>query len=318
MGHYKSNVRDLEFNLFELLELEKALDGAIRRPRRRLGAQMLAEAARLAEGPVAESFAETDRHPPTLRSRHACGVDCPSRSRSRCGPGSRGSGSASGSTRRSAASRRRRWSPGRSTSWCWAPTRRSSCTWPARSWPTSCSTSATTQQRHWAQLWPSERNWCATMVLTEPDAGSDVGAGRTKAVDAGDGTWHIEGVKRFITNGDTDDMFENIMHLVLARPEGAGPGTKGLSLFLVPKFLLDPETGEPGERNGVVRHQPRAQDGPEGLGHHRTQPRPARRPRRSAGWSATCTTASRRCSRSSSTPECSWAPRRSPRCPPAT
>ena len=78
------------------------------------------------------------------------------------------------------------------------------------------------------------------MVLTEPDAGSDVGAGRTKAVDAGDGTWHIEGVKRFITNGDTDDMFENIMHLVLVSSRGAGPGTKGLSLFLVPKFLFDP------------------------------------------------------------------------------
>jgi alkylation response protein AidB-like acyl-CoA dehydrogenase len=88
-------------------------------------------------------------------------------------------------------------------------------------------------------------------VLTEPDAGSDVGAGRTKAVDQGDGTWHIDGVKRFITSGDSDDVFENIMHLVLARPEGAGPGTKGLSLFLVPKFLLDPKTGEPGERNGV-------------------------------------------------------------------
>jgi alkylation response protein AidB-like acyl-CoA dehydrogenase len=62
------------------------------------------------------------------------------------------------------------------------------------------------------------------MVLTEPDAGSDVGAGRTKAVDAGDGTWHIEGVKQFITNGDTDDMFENIMHLVLAsRGRGRAP-----------------------------------------------------------------------------------------------
>ena len=89
------------------------------------------------------------------------------------------------------------------------------------------------------------------MVLTEPDAGSDVGAGRTKAVQEADGTWHIDGVKRFITNGDTDDVFENILHLVLARPEGAGPGTKGLSLFLVPKYLPDPETGAPGERNGV-------------------------------------------------------------------
>ncbi|MGB6516438.1 MAG: acyl-CoA dehydrogenase, partial [Mycobacterium sp.] len=106
------------------------------------------------------------------------------------------------------------------------------------------------QQQRWASV-AIDRNWGATMVLTEPDAGSDVGAGRTKAVDQGDGTWHIDGVKRFITSGDSDDVFENILHLTLARPEGAGPGTKGLSLFVVPKFLLDPETGEPGERNGV-------------------------------------------------------------------
>ena len=96
-----------------------------------------------------------------------------------------------------------------------------------------------------------ERNWGATMVLTEPDAGSDVGAGRTKAIEQPDGTWHIEGVKRFITSGDCDDLFENIAHLVLARPVGAAPGTKGLSLFLVPKYLPDPETGEPGPSNGV-------------------------------------------------------------------
>jgi alkylation response protein AidB-like acyl-CoA dehydrogenase len=89
------------------------------------------------------------------------------------------------------------------------------------------------------------------MVLTEPDAGSDVGSARTRAVDQQDGTWHIEGVKRFITSGDSDDLFENIAHLVLARPEGASSGTKGLSLFLVPKYLFDPETGEPGDRNGV-------------------------------------------------------------------
>ena len=83
------------------------------------------------------------------------------------------------------------------------------------------------------------------------DAGSDVGAGRTKATQQEDGSWHIDGVKRFITSGDADDLGENILHLVLARPEGAGPGTKGLSLFFVPKFLFDFETGEPGERNGV-------------------------------------------------------------------
>ena len=108
----------------------------------------------------------------------------------------------------------------------------------------------TEEQKKWAVL-AAERGWASTMVLTEPDAGSDVGAGRTKAVQQADGTWHIDGVKRFITSGDADDLGENILHLVLARPEGAGPGTKGLSLFFVPKFHFDPETGEPGERNGV-------------------------------------------------------------------
>jgi alkylation response protein AidB-like acyl-CoA dehydrogenase len=83
-----------------------------------------------------------------------------------------------------------------------------------------------------------DRRWGATMVLTEPDAGSDVGAGRTRATEQADGTWHIEGVKRFITSGDFD-WPENIVHLVLARPEGAGPGTKGLSLFIVPKVRPD-------------------------------------------------------------------------------
>jgi alkylation response protein AidB-like acyl-CoA dehydrogenase len=92
--------------------------------------------------------------------------------------------------------------------------------------------------------------WGATMVLTEPDAGSDVGAGRTKATQQADGTWHIEGVKRFITSAE-HDMSDNIVHLVLARPEGAGPGTKGLSLFIVPKIHFDWETGELGEHNGA-------------------------------------------------------------------
>ncbi|HSM44249.1 MAG TPA: acyl-CoA dehydrogenase, partial [Acidimicrobiia bacterium] len=99
------------------------------------------------------------------------------------------------------------------------------------------------------KLW-TEKGWAGTMVLTEPDAGSDVGAGTTKATDQGDGTWHIEGVKRFITGGE-HDLTENIIHLVLARPEGAGPGSKGLSLFVVPKYLIN-DDGTVGERNGVV------------------------------------------------------------------
>jgi alkylation response protein AidB-like acyl-CoA dehydrogenase len=95
-----------------------------------------------------------------------------------------------------------------------------------------------------------DRHWGATMQLTEPDAGSDVGAGRTKAVEQPDGTWHITGTKRYITSGDAD-IYDNIMHFTLARREGGGPGTKGLSLFLIPKFMFDIETGELGKRNGV-------------------------------------------------------------------
>src|SRR5690606_19872099 len=111
----------------------------------------------------------------------------------------------------------------------------------------------TEEQKRWARIM-IDRGWGATMVLTEPDAGSDAGAGRTQAVKQAAGSWHLEGVKRFIASGD-QDMSENIMHLVLARPEGPGiepkPGTKGLSLFLVPKFLFDTNPGELGERNGV-------------------------------------------------------------------
>ena len=107
----------------------------------------------------------------------------------------------------------------------------------------------TAEQKELAKLWAAN-GWAGTMVLTEPDAGSDVGAGTTKAIDQGDGTWHIEGVKRFITGGE-HDLTDNIVHLVLARSEGAGPGTKGLSLFVVPKYLID-EDGSLGERNGVV------------------------------------------------------------------
>ena len=114
-----------------------------------------------------------------------------------------------------------------------------------------------TRDRRIAQLMV-DRAWGATMVLTEPDAGSDVGAGRTRAVPNDDGSWNIEGVKRFITSAE-HDLTENIVHLVLARPGGpgvpegvGGPGTKGLSLFLVPKLHFDLESGElTGERNGA-------------------------------------------------------------------
>jgi alkylation response protein AidB-like acyl-CoA dehydrogenase len=91
--------------------------------------------------------------------------------------------------------------------------------------------------------------WMATMHLTEPQAGSDVGALRTKAVPQGDGTYRLFGEKIFITFGE-HDLTDNIIHLVLARLPDAPPGTKGISLFLVPKILVN-DDGSPGARNDV-------------------------------------------------------------------
>jgi alkylation response protein AidB-like acyl-CoA dehydrogenase len=92
--------------------------------------------------------------------------------------------------------------------------------------------------------------WSGTMNLTEPQAGSDVGALSTKAVPADDGSYRITGTKIFISFGE-HDMAENIIHLVLARTPDAPPGTKGISCFIVPKFLLN-DDGTPGERNDVT------------------------------------------------------------------
>ena len=250
MGHYKSNVRDLEFNLFETLGLEQVLaDEAFGDLDGESVREMLSEAARLAEGPVAESFADGDRHPPTFDpDTHVVSLPDPfkkSLSAWRDGEWFRvGLNEGVGGV---PAPSMVQWAINELVLGANPPV------FMFLAGPFMANILygiGNEQQRHWASL-AIDRNWGATMVLTEPDAGSDVGAGRTKAIDQGDGTWHIDGVKRFITNGDTDDLFENIMHLVLARPEGAAPGTKGLSLFLVPKFLLDPKTGEPGERNGA-------------------------------------------------------------------
>ena len=91
--------------------------------------------------------------------------------------------------------------------------------------------------------------WTGTMCLTEPQAGSDVGAVTTKAEPADDGTYRITGQKIYITYGE-HDLADNIVHLVLARLPDAPPGTKGISLFIVPKYLVD-DDGSPGERNDV-------------------------------------------------------------------
>ena len=251
MGHYKANVRDIEFNLFEVLGLGAVLDsGTYGDLDEDTARTMLDEVARLAEGPVADSFAAADRHPPVFDpATHS--VSVPSELAKsvqaikdadwwRIGIAEEIGGVAAPSPL------------------VWAVNEMLAAANPAAGFwwalgPTMANAlfiEGNDEQKRWAAEGVA-RGWSSTMVLTEPDAGSDVGAGRTKAIAQPDGTWHIEGVKRFISGGDVGDTADNIFHLVLARPEGAGPGTKGLSLFYVPKFLFDPETFELGARNGV-------------------------------------------------------------------
>ncbi|AHH19168.1 acyl-CoA dehydrogenase [Nocardia nova SH22a] len=249
MGHYKSNVRDLEFNLFEVLGMDRVLDaGAFGDLDADTIRAMLAEAARLAEGPVAESFADADRHPPTFDpAAHAVTLPEPfldsTRAWQRAGWHKVGLKEEVGGTPAPSVVK-------------WAIWELVLGAQPAAFVYTSGPQNAeilhdlgTPMQRRWAEI-AAEREWAGTMVLTEADAGSDVGAARTTATRQPDGSWHLEGVKRFITGGDSD-ISDNILHLVLARPQGGEPGTKGLSLFVVPKFHFDSDTGELGSRNGV-------------------------------------------------------------------
>ena len=250
MSHYKSNVRDQEFALFEVLGLDKALGaGEYSDLDADTAREMLSEMARLAEGPIGESFTEGDRNPPVFDPKtHS--VTLPEsfkKSVRACIEGGWDKVGLDEDLGGVPAPKALLWAlnehilGANPAVWMYAG---------GAAFAQIFAHNATEEQKKWAVL-AAERGWGATMVLTEPDAGSDVGAGRTKAVKQEDGSWHIDGVKRFITSADSDDLFENIFHLVLARPEGAGPGTKGLSLFFVPKFLFDFETGELGERNGV-------------------------------------------------------------------
>jgi alkylation response protein AidB-like acyl-CoA dehydrogenase len=249
MGHYKSNVRDLEFNLFEVFGTDKLLGtGLFADLDEDTARGMLHEIGRLAEGSLAESFADADRNPPVFD------------------PGT--------NTVTLPESFKKSYRELRAAEWwrletvpelggqlvpralVWAVLEQILGANPAlhmygagAPFASIVYVNGNDAQKRIAQLM-IDRGWGATMVLTEPDAGSDVGAGRTKAIEQPDGSWHIEGVKRFITSGE-HDLTENIVHLVLARPEGAVPGTKGLSLYIVPKFHFDLETGELGERNGV-------------------------------------------------------------------
>ncbi|MBP1820677.1 acyl-CoA dehydrogenase [Mycobacterium sp. OAE908] len=251
MGHYLTNLRDIEFNLFEVLNLGGVLEsGGYGDLDADTVHTMLDEVARLAEGPVAESFASADRKPPVFDPEHHT-ISVP--------------GELAKSVQ--AVKDAEWWRIGlpeeiggvpAPRALVWAVNEMLLCANPSAAfwWALGPAMAlalyeeGNDQQKHWAAV-GLERGWAATMVLTEPDAGSDVGAGRAKAIAQPDGTWHIEGVKRFISGGDVGDSAENIFHLVLARPEGAGPGTKGLSLFYVPQFLFDPDTFELGPRNGV-------------------------------------------------------------------
>ena len=250
VGHYRSNVRDTEFMLFDVLQRQDILGTA---PYDEIDLETaraaLHQVAELAEGPIAASFAEADREPPVLDP--ATGTVSMAQSfvdsyqawvdnewwRLEVDAGLGGTPAPPSLT--------------------WAMNELVLGANPAVKMYAAGFTFAnvlhrlgTPEQQQLAQHM-IDQHWGATMVLTEPDAGSDVGAGRAKAVKAGDGTWHITGVKRFITSG-VAPFYDNVIHFVLARPEGAGPGTKGLSLFVVSdRHITDLETGELGERNGV-------------------------------------------------------------------
>lgn len=249
MGHYKANLRDIEFNLFEVFGRGEVLGhGPYADIDADTAREMLKEVARLAENELAASFVESDRTPPVFDPSTNSVTMPPAFAKSYQAyqdsgfwnvdvPGELGGTVAPPSMK-------------------WAMNEMVLGANPAIAMFAASYSFAkllyvlgTPEQQKLAK-WIVEKGWHCTMVLTEPDAGSDVGAGRTKAVEAQDGTWHVSGVKRFITSAESD-MVDNVIHFVLARPEGAGPGTKGLSLFIVPKFHVDLETGELGERNGA-------------------------------------------------------------------
>jgi len=252
MSHYRANLRDIEFNLFEVFGAADRLGTPPFSVDPETAKDALGEIERLAVGPLADSYLSSDRHPPVYDPA-ACTVTMPEDFKKSFRalmdsewwrldlPEHMGGAGSSPSLRWAAAEMFLGANPG---------------TFLYMSGPGFAAILdriGNDDQKRWGQL-IVDHEWGATMVLTEPDAGSDVGAGRTKALPNDDGTWRIEGVKRFITSAE-HDMADNIVHLVLARPVGVegvgGPGTKGLSLFLVPKHHVDLKTGEIGERNGV-------------------------------------------------------------------
>ncbi len=254
MSHYKSNLRDIEFNLFEVLGRDEILgQGPFAEVDGETARSILSEVDRLAREDLAASYEDSDRNPPvfdpatgeapipeSFKKSYQAWMDA---EYWRLGIAEELGGTPAPSTIN--------WAIGELVLGANAPI------WMYGAGPAFAGVvhrNGNERDQKIAQH-IVDRQWGTTMVLTEPDAGSDVGAGRSKATQNDDGTWNIEGVKRFITSGE-HDMSENIIHLTLARPAGVegagGPGTKGLSLFIVPKWNFDLETGElTGERNGV-------------------------------------------------------------------
>jgi alkylation response protein AidB-like acyl-CoA dehydrogenase len=249
VSHYRANLRDLEFMLFEVLGRDSVLgSGPYADMDAATAREVLREVARLATDELAGSLADSDRNPPVFDPATGSVTLPESFKRSYAAyrdaewwrldlPAELGGTVAPPSLRWAVAELVLGANPAVYMYACGA------------SFAAVIHRFGTPAQRDIA-LRMVERGWGSTMVLTEPDAGSDVGAGRARAVPQPDGSWHIEGVKRFITSAE-HDLSDNIVHLVLARPQGHGPGTKGLSLFVVPKRHFDWVTGELGERNGV-------------------------------------------------------------------
>jgi alkylation response protein AidB-like acyl-CoA dehydrogenase len=254
VSHYRSNIRDIEFNLFEVLGRDKVLGtGPFEEVDTDTARSILAEVDRIAREDLAASYVESDRTPPVFDPEtHTAPVPEAFKKSYRAWmdaeywrltlPAELGGQPAPSSLN---------WAIAEMVLGSNAPVWMYAC---GPSFAAVVNRNGNERDKLIARHIVDE-GWGATMVLTEPDAGSDVGAGRTKATLQADGSWHIEGVKRFITSGE-HDMADNIVHLVLARPVGVegvgGPGTKGLSMFLVPKHHFDVETGElTGERNGV-------------------------------------------------------------------
>jgi len=254
VSHYKTNLRDIEFNLFEVLGRDEVLgtgpfgeiDGETAR-------SILAEVDRISRDELAASYEDSDRNPPVFDPATSTAPLPESFKKSyrawmdaeywRTQINEELGGTYGPSTLN--------WAIAEMVLGANAPIWMYGC---GPAFAGVVHRNGNERDKRIAQL-IVDREWGTTMVLTEPDAGSDVGAGRAKATANEDGSWNIEGVKRFITSGESD-LQENIIHLVLARPAGVegvgGPGTKGLSLFIVPKYHFDHETGElTGERNGA-------------------------------------------------------------------